>query len=383
MNQLWAMAVLFTLLVGTPLLSHAGEFTPRQIYDSTAPSVVVIIGTEDQGKGSTGTGAIIDQDGLVFTNAHVVVNKTTDRPFSQLLVIMKPDRVVGRPEQDYARRFKARLVAISRDLDLAALRFEPGKQKPQALSIGDPGRLHIGDWVAAIGHPEQGGLWTFTTGVVSAEFEDFQNTKGKHVFQTEIGMNRGNSGGPLLDVYGHVLGVNTSIARLAPDGLPITSISFSVKASVLKDWLGEQGITVAYAEPPRTAPAQPAAVPSVPVAPAGSVASAPPVLESPKTPTPPPAPPASPPPSVPPVAVAPAPAPSAPSQPPSVTAPPTIPEKRVPAPLKALPAQPAKDSPFKTEVRPYDPDHMVNDIRRLEGEMEDLMEEMRKKIRPR
>jgi serine protease Do len=361
----------------------AAELTPRQIYENAAPGVVAVVATEEQGKGSTGSGAIIDQEGLVFTNAHVVINKTTDRPFSQLLVIMKPDRVVGRPEQDYARRFKARLVAINRDLDLAALRFEPGKQKPQALSIGDPGRLHIGDWVAAIGHPEQGGLWTFTTGVVSAEFEDFQNTKGKHVFQTEIGMNRGNSGGPLLDDYGHVVGVNTSIARLAPDGLPITSISFSVKASVLKDWLGEQGITVAYAEPPRAAPAEPAPASTVPVAPAGSVASAPPVLESPKTPTQRPTPPASPPPSVPPVAVAPAQAPTAPSQPPSVAAPPMVREKPAPAPVKTPPAQRAKDSSFKTEVRPYSPDRMVSDIRRLEGEMEDLMEEMRKKIRPR
>jgi serine protease Do len=51
--------------------------------------------------------------------------------------------------------------------------------------------------VVAIGHPEQGGLWTLTTGVISAEIDNFNGVKGKQVFHTETGLNRGNSGGPL------------------------------------------------------------------------------------------------------------------------------------------------------------------------------------------
>jgi serine protease Do len=395
----------------------AGDLTPRQIYENAAPGVVVVVGTEEQGKGSTGTGAIIDPQGLVFTNAHVVIDKDTGKPFAQLLVILKPDRVTGRPDQDYARRFKARVVAINRELDLAALRFDPGSSKPRVLPISNPDRLQIGDWVAAIGHPEQGGLWTYTTGVVSAEFEDFHNTKGKHVFQTEIGMNRGNSGGPLLDANGHVVGVNTSIARLAPDGLPITSISFSVKSSVLQEWLAGQGIRVAYSEPPRPSPAaQPAlsqgqAPPTAAEPP--SVAQAP--VASPTPPAPEPPAPASTTPSAPPAAVStpppsPAPqpvspkiveAPTAPPKPatpsPTVAAPaPVTPAPKVaeaPAavqapvsdkPARAKPAKPAEDSkPFKTKARPYDPDRLVDEIRRLDSDMEDLAEEMRKKFRPR
>jgi hypothetical protein len=63
------------------------------------------------------------------------------------------------------------------------------------------------------------------------------------VFQTETGLNRGNSGGPLLDTDGRMIGVNTAIARVAPDGLPITSISFSLKSNVAKQWLRDQGVS--------------------------------------------------------------------------------------------------------------------------------------------
>jgi serine protease Do len=96
--------------------------------------------------------------------------------------------------------------------------------------------------VVAIGHQEQGGLWTLTTGVISAEVDNFNCVKGKQVFHTETGLNRGNSGGPLLDGEGWMIGVNTAIARVASDGLPITSIGFSLKSSVARPWLREQGV---------------------------------------------------------------------------------------------------------------------------------------------
>lgn len=436
-----ALAPAVAALVWTTLSVDAADLTPRQIYEQAAPGVVVVVGTEERGKGgSTGTGAIIDSQGLVFTNAHVVVDKDTGKPFGQLLIVLKPDRVTGQPEKDYAKRFKARVVAVNRELDLAALRFDPGAVKPRVLSLSNPDHIQIGDWVAAIGHPEQGGLWTFTTGVVSAEFEDFQSTKGKHVFQTEIGMNRGNSGGPLIDVNGNVVGVNTSIARLAPDGLPITSISFSVKSNVLKQWLGEQGLRVAYAEPSAVAPvplasaatpgasAPPAAVvPSMPTEPpmaqapaaapspakpaAPSVPPVPPTVTAPPPPPPTPkpeppkvadTPPASPKPASPsPSAEAqkPAQAPAAPTPkivetpqatpspsptPKAAEAPQTVQPPTADKPVKASPAKPAPDpKPFKTKARPYDPERLVDDIRRLDTEMEDLAEEMRKKFRSR
>ena len=98
--------------------------------------------------------------------------------------------------------------------------------------------------MVAVGHPEQGGLWALNTGVISAEVDNFNGVKGKQVFQTETGLNRGNSGGPLLDGEGQRIGVNRAIARVASDGLPITSISFLLKSSVATQWLREQGVGV-------------------------------------------------------------------------------------------------------------------------------------------
>ena len=98
--------------------------------------------------------------------------------------------------------------------------------------------------MVAIGHPEQGGLWTLTTGVISAEVDNVNGVKGKQVFYTETGLNRGDSSGPLLNREGRMIGVNTAIARVAPDGLPINSIGFSLKSSVARQWLREQGVGV-------------------------------------------------------------------------------------------------------------------------------------------
>lgn len=234
-----------TLMTLSPALLRASQLTPRQLYEGAAPGVVYVDGHEDKGKGSAGTGFIIHLDGLVMTNAHVVMNTETGKPYSRLLVVFKPARVTGNAEVDYADRTSAKVLALDRQLDLALLKITPQTHPLTVLSLGEPRGVGIGDWVAAIGHPESGGLWSLTTGVVSAEFDDFEHTKGKHVFQTEIGLNRGNSGGPLLDVEGDVIGINTTISRRAPDGYPITSISFSVKSDVIQQWLDQQGYGIA------------------------------------------------------------------------------------------------------------------------------------------
>jgi serine protease Do len=137
---------------------------------------------------------------------------------------------------------RAKVVAYSQPLDLALLKLDSVTESLPVITVSESGQVRIGDRVVAIGHPEQGGLWTLTTGVISAEVDNFNGVKGKHVFQTETGLNRGNSGGPLLDGEGRMIGVNTAIARVASDGLPITSISFSLKSSVAAQWLREQGV---------------------------------------------------------------------------------------------------------------------------------------------
>jgi serine protease Do len=235
---------LATILGLGPGVGWAGNLSPREIYENSSPAVVLIMGYSHSGqRGSGGTGSIIQQDGFVLTNAHVVIEERTGLPYPRLTIYLKPDRVTGDRKVDLSRSGKARVVAYSEPLDLALLKLDGLPGPFPVLELDDSDQAEIGDRVVAIGHPEQGGLWTLTTGTISAEFDNFNDTKGKSVFQTETGLNRGNSGGPLLDTDGRMIGVNTAIARVAPDGLPITSISFSLKSNVAKQWLRDQGVS--------------------------------------------------------------------------------------------------------------------------------------------
>lgn len=320
MKLLQLCAVLMTVASG----AMAADLTPRQIYERAAPSVVLVIGHPAQDEGGTGgTGSIIRKDGLVLTNAHVVIDEKTGRPYPRLSVFLKPDRVTGNTRSDLVRKMKASVVAFDRTMDLALLKMENPPTPLPALELGDPDRVKIGERVVAIGHPEQGGLWTLTTGVVSAEFDDFNKTPGKHVFQTETGLNRGNSGGPLLDAQGRIIGVNTAIARLASDGMPITSISFALKSSVARAWLRGQAVNVDYAG---DLPVQ--SVPPVPI-------------QAPQAP--------------------PTPSPTAPA-----AASPKVPPPQV-----------------HTDVRPYDLDGLIRGQRAAEQDLDQMMKDMRQKTQPK
>lgn len=240
-SVIWGAFV--TLFMVWNTAASGKELSPREIYEQASPAVVMVMGYADGGrKGSGGTGSIIQSDGLVLTNAHVVIEERTGKPFARLSVFLKPLRVTGESKSDLSRMVRAKIVAYSQPLDLALLKLDSVTAPLSVVDVSESGRVRIGDRVVAIGHPEQGGLWTLTTGVISAEVDNFNGVKGKHVFQTETGLNRGNSGGPLLDGEGRMVGVNTAIARVASDGLPITSISFSLKSSVATQWLMEQGV---------------------------------------------------------------------------------------------------------------------------------------------
>jgi len=234
----------FALTIAWSGFASGKDLSPREIYELASPAVVMVMGHADEGgsKGSGGTGSIIQSDGYVLTNAHVVIDDRTGKPFSRLSVFLKPSRVTGDSKSDLSRMMRAKVVAYSQPLDLALLKLDAMTDLLPSIGLDDSSRTGIGDRVVAIGHPEQGGLWTLTTGVISAEVDNFNGVKGKNVFQTETGLNRGNSGGPLLDTDGRMVGVNTAIARVAPDGLPITSINFSLKSNVAAQWLREQGI---------------------------------------------------------------------------------------------------------------------------------------------
>jgi serine protease Do len=320
-----------TVLSLWPGVGLAGDLTPRQIYERTSPAVVMIIGYSNSGqRGSGGTGCIIQQDGLVLTNAHVVIEEQTGKPYPRLTIYLKPDRVTGDPKVDLSRGGKARVVAFSQPLDLALLKLDGLPGPFPVLELDDSDKTEIGDRVVAIGHPEQGGLWTLTTGTISAQFENFNATKGKSVFQTETGLNRGDSGGPLLDTDGRMIGVNTAIARVAPDGLPITSISFSLKSNVAKRWLREQGVSTHEALASSGTPAQDNAAGRSTPLPSGQTTQ--------------------------------------PANPPS-------------APTIASPSPPPQPAPqIATSPRPYNLDRVISERSRAEADLEDMIKEMRGKF---
>jgi serine protease Do len=230
-----------------PAASAEVPFDPRAIYQKAAKSVVLILCSSSEGSGELGTGSVIDAGRRrILTNAHVVIRDATKQPWDQIHVYFKPARMTGDPKRDLQNAVQGKVVAYDRALDLAVVEVPSLPPDATGIALGDPRGVSVGDRVAAIGHPEQGGLWTLTTGVVSTLVANLGDVQGKDAFQTDTSINRGNSGGPLLDASVRLVGVNTSMARKAADGLTITSVNFSIRSDVARRWMASQGETVAY-----------------------------------------------------------------------------------------------------------------------------------------
>ncbi len=270
-------------LLGAPAPAPAAQapasktMSAKEIYQRAAPSVVLILASEKEGAGELGTGSII-QGGLILTNAHVVINDKTGRSFAAVRIYMKPERVVGDTKRDLKDPIAAKVVRFDRGLDLALLEPE-FRLKADPIALGDDAAVEPGDPVVAIGHPEQGGLWTLTQGVVSTVIANLGGVAGKDAFQTDASINRGNSGGPLIDRAGAIIGVNTSMARKAADGLTITSVNFSVKSSVARRWIDGAGAPAAAVAVAAVAPAAEAPI----AAPTAAPKPATPLPPAPKT----------------------------------------------------------------------------------------------------
>jgi S1-C subfamily serine protease len=198
--------------VASPSGTHAAAaaeqgLTAHDIYERDAPGVVHIrsvlksgassspFGT-GQGGEATGTGFVIDADGHILTNYHVVEDATS------VSVGFDDNRIVT-----------ARVLGTDATNDLALLQVETDGLKLSPLQLGDSKTAQVGDPVLAIGNPF--GLdRTLTTGVVSALQRQITAPNGftiQHVIQTDAPINPGNSGGPLLDAAGRVIGINSQI----------------------------------------------------------------------------------------------------------------------------------------------------------------------------
>ena len=387
------MKVAFLALVAIGLWLIAVQslaYTPKEIYQKAGPGVVFIFASEGSSSGSGGTGSIIREDGLIITNAHLFARKGSSQLLSNISVFLKPKRVSGNAKKDLTKGYKGRIVAYDIPLDLALVKMVGVDVPLQVVDFADSEKVVIGEQVYAIGHPEQGGLWSLTTGVVSAYWEDYGGVHGKHLFQTDASINRGNSGGPLLDEQGTMIGINSMIARKASDGLTITDVNFSIKAKVAIDWLNQKGYRFTAVKPLPAAPQPSVAVP--PPAPQQAVQAEPQTKTTPPAakakpaePTPPKQVTTAEPPRQPDAERTPGPSkeitavPSAPQmkvQPSPGTAPPPA-EKHITAEPPKQKEQVVAQSPGKgkilTEKKPYNMDRLLEGMR----EMEDMMDEMK------
>ena len=134
MRWWWVSSCLVPFLGITGL--DAKDLSPRDIYEQASPAVVMVMGHPETGKsGSGGTGSIIHADGLILTNAHVVIEERTGKPYPRLSVFLKPPRVTGDSNMDLSRMLRARLVADRLRTETAGAR-ELYDQDPLRFATG-------------------------------------------------------------------------------------------------------------------------------------------------------------------------------------------------------------------------------------------------------
>src|SRR5882672_9590614 len=161
---------------------------------------------------SLGSGFIVDTAGIAVTNNHVIADA------DEINIIMND-----------GTKIKAELVGVDKKTDLAVLKFKPPAKPLVAVKFGDSEKLRLGEWVIAIGNPfSLGG--TVTAGIVSARNRDISSGPYDNYIQTDAAINRGNSGGPLFNLDGEVIGVNTLI--ISPSGGSI-GIGFAVPSKTV------------------------------------------------------------------------------------------------------------------------------------------------------
>lgn len=198
------------------------EALPLQaIYEQCIPSVVSITSSYRGGNG-TGTGVILSEAGYIVTNYHVIENA------AKITVQLTDDRVLA-----------ASVVGSDAASDLAVLFIEAENLIP--AQFGDSDRMRVGDTVVAIGDPlgvKYRG--TMTNGIVSAINRNVSiNGRMMNLLQTNAALNSGNSGGPLINSFGQVVGINTMKISAFTDSAGVEGLGFAIPSTIVKDIVGQ------------------------------------------------------------------------------------------------------------------------------------------------
>ncbi|MBI5446302.1 MAG: DegQ family serine endoprotease [Deltaproteobacteria bacterium] len=164
---------------------------------------------------SLGSGFILDTDGHILTNAHVIENA------EEVLVKLSDEH-----------EFKAKVIGTDARTDIALIKVEAEGVKLTPAELGDSDEIKVGDWVLAVGNPF-GYSHTVTAGIISAKERVIGSGPYDSFLQTDAAINPGNSGGPLFDLRGKVVGINTAIVAGG------TGIGFAIPVNLAKDVLSQ------------------------------------------------------------------------------------------------------------------------------------------------
>jgi len=221
-----------TLEVITPAIAISADLVSQQdalisLYEAVSPGVVSIYVETQQG-GGQGSGFVIDAEGHIVTNFHVVQDAVyIEVSFSSGL------KAVGE------------VIGLDADSDLAVIKVDVAGENLRPLALGDSEALRVGEMVVAIGNPF-GYSGSMSTGIVSSlgrTLDSLNQSPGGQLFsagdliQTDAAINPGNSGGPLLNIHGEVIGVNRAIStfNFNDEGDTLNSgIGFAVSANIVR-----------------------------------------------------------------------------------------------------------------------------------------------------
>ena len=197
--------------------SREGEMSLQEIYETNIPAVVSISASTGSGS-STGTGVVLSANGYLVTNYHVI------RQALAINVTLTDER-----------ELRATLVGEDPVSDLAVLRVDSEDLTP--AQFGDSDGVRVGDSVVAIGDPLGVELrGTMTDGIVSAISRDVQvDGRVMNLIQTNAALNSGNSGGPLINRFGQVIGINTMKIGTFADSSGVEGLGFAIPSATVKE----------------------------------------------------------------------------------------------------------------------------------------------------
>ena len=223
------------------LAATQDEANSIEIYQRVSPAVVNITSTtldfdfffNAMPKQGSGSGAIIDKQGHILTNYHVVEGART-------LEVTLSDK----------RKLKASIIGADPSNDLAVIRVDPGNKPLSIVKLGSSGNLQVGQKVLAIGNPF-GLEGTLTTGVISSLRRSIRAENGKlidDVIQTDAAINPGNSGGPLLNSQGELIGINSQIFSTSGGNIGIGfAVPVDTAKAIIPELISDGRVRRAYA----------------------------------------------------------------------------------------------------------------------------------------